>query len=128
MKNLKCEHKLWTHPFTNSLMTGQHTNPAAILLTVFISTSAVALITQANKNDVYQPHIIIFCALFATVASAVKSVALNDFIFGYLLWGCIAGATGSWIAHRVLPWNENGRMGGQMAEKNIEREKLTPWA
>lgn len=79
-------------------------NLTAILLATFISTSFVTVVAQVGKGDIYQARIIGFCALVATVASAIKEAELIDFIFAYLLWGCIGGAGGSWIMHRLLDW------------------------
>lgn len=77
-------------------------SPTALLLATFISTSTVALVAQVGKNDIYQARIIGFCALAAAVTGAMRGVKLIDFIFAYLLWGCIVGVGGSWIVHRFL--------------------------
>lgn len=77
-------------------------SPTALLLATFIGTSAVALIAQVGRNDIYQARIICFGALVAVIAGVVRRVELINFIFAYLLWGCIAGVGGSWMVHRLL--------------------------
>ena len=78
--------------------------PATFLLATFLSTSVVACAARAGKKDIYQARIMGFCALGAAIAGAVREAELIDFIFAYLLWGCIVGVGGSWIVHRLLNW------------------------
>lgn len=118
--NLTDEQQLWAHPFVNSSIPDQPTSPRALLLATFLSTSAVAVAAQAGKQDIYQAHIICCCTLLAAVASAVMEVQLCDFVFGYLLWGCVAGVAMSWIIHRVS--SLGGSEGREMKVGSTERK------
>ena len=98
------ERQIWTHSLTNRPIPERSMKPATLLLATFLSTSVVACAARAGKKDIYQARIMGFCALGAAIAGAVREAELIDFIFAYLLWGCIVGVGGSWIVHRFLNW------------------------
>ena len=90
------------------------TGPSTILLTCFLGTGAVALLAQAGRNDAYQPHIVFASATIAVAAGAFLECNLQESIFVFLFWGCIAGVLVSKALHFFLPL-------GRKAEVEVDR-------
>ena len=71
-------------------------------MAVFLCTSAIALASQPGRNDTYQPLIVALFALGTGILAAGSDVGVEEFVFGYLFYGCAAGVGASWLIHRVV--------------------------
>lgn len=94
----------------------QASDPATLLLAIFIGTSTIALLAQIGRRDYYQAQIVGSCAAAAVAAGAVTGSGVQELVFEFLFWGCVAGVVGSTVVHTVLGVGGTNVGEGQMGE------------
>ncbi|KAL8662980.1 MAG: hypothetical protein Q9168_008171 [Polycauliona sp. 1 TL-2023] len=105
------------HPKGPSTPTVTTFDPFILVLGCFICTGTLAIITHARRGDVYQSYIVALCALIATIIGAVRTTSIQEFLFGYLFWGCLIGAVGSAMFHYSIDGAD------KIADRTINREQ-----
>ncbi|KAL8731171.1 MAG: hypothetical protein Q9166_003578 [cf. Caloplaca sp. 2 TL-2023] len=87
---------LWTH-LSNEPQPPP--SPLALLFALFACTTFLGILAHSRRSDYYQAHTIACCASGAAIVGAKHTVDVQEFIFGYLFWGCVIGWGGSAILH-----------------------------